>query len=183
MLAVSLDGRLMVSLVLQQPSSRVFQTAEMGTRPHQVRACPFSLFSLRFPLLGWRRTKPNELIIGQPLANNPINHRLEAVSIVSLSSVEAESLFVKIANQVERFNIDVSSFDCSLQETPEVFNAIGVNMSFDISLSMVNDFMDILSIQVIIGRQSISDKIATCFNGLPDCWGIVLRLVSASILV
>jgi len=42
-----------------------------------------------------RRT-PNELIVGQPLAGNPINHTLESVSIVTLTSVEAEGILYEV---------------------------------------------------------------------------------------
>ena len=42
---------------------------------------------------------------------------------------------------MERFNIDVSSFDGPLQDAPEVLDSVGVNMSFDIGFGMVNSFV------------------------------------------
>ena len=166
------------SWVQKQACQLSVQNAETEIHSPVAEECPLASFPRFLPLLGWRRSRPNELIIGQPLASNAVDYGLESVSIVSLPSVESESLFVKIPNQVEWLNTDISSLDCSLQETPKVFNAIGVNMTSDISLSVVNYFMDILGVQVIIGRQGISDKIATCFNRLPDRMG---DCVSASI--
>jgi len=49
-----------------------------------------------FPLLGWRRTA-NELIISQPLPCNSIDYRLEAVSIITTTSIETKCLFVKVS--------------------------------------------------------------------------------------
>ncbi len=40
-----------------------------------------------------------------------------------------ESLFVQIAEQVERLNADVRAFDRALEEAPEVFQPVCVDMA------------------------------------------------------
>ena len=43
-------------------------------------------------------------------------------------TLEPERFFVQVAEQMERFNADVSSFERAFHETPEVLNAVGVNV-------------------------------------------------------
>ena len=148
-----------------QPSLPVPQNAEMGTHPPEWGDCPFSLFSLRFPLLSRRRIKSYKFIISQPLIDNSSNYVLKASRVNIFAAVEAEGLFIKITSQMTRLNADISPFDCPLQKTPEVLNTIGMDVSSYISLSMVNNFMDILLVQIAIWGQRICDKVTASFNG------------------
>ncbi len=86
---------------LQRPSSQAVQNAEMGTHSPVRGACPFAPFSFRFPLLGWRRTDPNELIVGQPLTSNSVYYGLKPSSIIVFTAIKTEGLLIKIANQME----------------------------------------------------------------------------------
>ena len=131
-----------------QPSLPFVQTVRRGFHP-SARFYPFAEFSLRFPLLYLRRTT-DELIVSQPFSSDSIDHRLKASRVIIFTSIKTESLFVKIPSQMEWVNINVSPSNCTFQETPEVLNAIGMNMSFDVSLCVVNNFVDILTIQVIV---------------------------------
>src|SRR4030042_440025 len=151
------------SSVLTQPSLQAVKNTETASHFLVMEECPLVSFPRFLPLLGWPRSSPNKLIVSQSLAKNTIDYGLESVGVIGFPSIEAESLFVKVFGQMKCFNADVGSFDCSFQETPEVFNTIGVNMTVDVSLSVVNDLVDILGVQIIIGRERIGDKVATLF--------------------
>jgi hypothetical protein len=116
-----------VLLEQQQVPWRDAQTSEMASRSSVV-PYPFCLLPLRLPLfcLGWRRFS-NEFFIGDPLVEDRTYNALKSVSIVNLSVIEPIALFIKIPEEVERLNTDISAFDGSLYQTPEVFNTVGVH--------------------------------------------------------
>lgn len=68
----------------------------------------------------------------QLLVSNSASHDLfhdsgEALRISGFAIVIAESLFVKVPEQMERLNTDVGSVQTTLQETPEVLHCVRVN--------------------------------------------------------
>ena len=56
---------------------------------------------------------------------------------------------------MEWFDTNVGSRDAALQQAPEVFEAVSVNLPVYVLLGMVNDFMGVLGSQSVIGRQSV----------------------------
>src|SRR5437762_9236862 len=56
---------------------------------------------------------------------------------------------------MEWFNTNVSSTESTLEKTPEVLKAIGVNLPTDVSFRMVNDFMSEILFESFIGEQLI----------------------------
>src|SRR5271169_1781797 len=58
-------------------------------------------------------------------------------------------------NQVERFHAHVGSLDSTLEQTPEVFESVGVNLSINVRLSMVNDLVGESGLQALIGHEGI----------------------------
>lgn len=81
---------------------------------------------------------------------------LKSKSIVSkFPKVIPEHLFIQIPEQVERFHAHVGSLDSTLEQTPEVFESVGVNLSINVRLSMVNDLVGESGLQVLIGQEGI----------------------------
>jgi len=79
--------------------------------------------------------------------------------------VVPEHLFVKIPEQVERLNTHVGSLDSALQERPEVFEAIGVDLPINIFLCMVDYLvLEILMLQSLIGHKCIGINRTTRFD-------------------
>ena len=74
-------------------------------------------------------------------------------------------LFIKIAEQMKRLNINVSTLQSALEQAPEVFQAIGVDLSVNIMFRMVNRLVnEVLLVQSPIGEQGIGIDRALCFN-------------------
>lgn len=111
----------------------------------------------RFPLpcLRWRRIQPNEVIIGETLASKRVTNASEAASIVSLSVIEPEYLFVQVAEEMEWLDAYIGALDCSLQEAPKVLNAVCVNLAIDIPLGMVNNAMIVIGLEVSVRQEGV----------------------------
>ena len=98
----------------------------------------------RFPLhcrLRKSGIATSELGPCQPLSDESGDGFQESPLICVLPFIEAESLFVQVAEKVEGFDADIRSLDRPLQETPEVFQSVRVNAVFHIALGMVNDLV------------------------------------------
>jgi len=79
--------------------------------------------------------------------------------------VIAEYLFVQIPEQVERFHVHVSSLEAALEQTPEVFESVGVNLSINVGLSMVYDLvLESLVLESLIGHERIGIDGAACLD-------------------
>lgn len=55
-----------------------------------------------------------------------------------------ECLFVKIAEQVKRFHADVGPSDAAFQQTPKVFQTVGVDSTVHVSNGVVNDLVSVI---------------------------------------
>lgn len=107
------------------------------------------------PALRWRRIGPNELLVGQSLADDVGGNVFESVPVHVMAGVESEHLLVKVSEQVERLHTDVGSLDGALQQRPEVLHAIGVNLAVNVFFGMVNDLVLILVTEQDVGAVSI----------------------------
>src|SRR5208282_2516435 len=95
--------------------------------------------------------------IGEALSDYVRGNVLETKSIVSqFPQVEAEHLLIQIPEEVEGFHAHVGSLNSTLQEAPEVFESVGVNLPVYVFLGVVNYLMlEILMLQALIGEQRI----------------------------
>lgn len=81
---------------------------------------------------------PGELFVGQPTPYNVAHHEHEAVKIRHVPVIVAKRLLVKVAEQVERFDRHLGSFQTALQKTPEVLKAVRVDIPVDVLNRVVN---------------------------------------------
>lgn len=117
-------------------------------------------FMPRFPL-DWRRScKPDELIITQPLTSNVTSYSAESLLIVALAMVESERFFSQVSEQVEVLHAYIGSFDSPLQERPEVFHAVCMDVPSDIGFGVVDDFVNVLILKAFVGLERIREDFA-----------------------
>ena len=110
---------------------------------------------------------------GQALTEDFADGHIEAVRIIQRivfgrTVVIAEYLFVKVTKQMEWFDTNVASGDAALQQTPEVFQPVGVNLPVNVFLGVVNDFVGVFLSQPIVGLQCIRVESRTSFDMLFD---------------
>src|SRR5579884_563811 len=70
--------------------------------------------------------------------------------------VETEHLLIQIAEQMERLNTDVGSCNPTLEQRPEVFEPVRVNLPVNVLLRMVNNFVSVIPRQSVIREQRVS---------------------------
>jgi len=103
----------------------------------------------------------------QALSDDLAHSHIKAVTIgqrlpvAILPVVEAKRLFIEIAEQVEGFHADVSSVQSALQQAPEVFHRVRMDVAANVLNSMVNHLMSVIGLQPIVGQQKIGVDGAT----------------------
>lgn len=85
-----------------------------------------------------------------------------------LAEVVPENLFIQIPEQVERFNADIGSLEAALQQAPEVFKSVGVNLPINVLFRMVNNLVGVVGFEPVVGRQGVSIDRAPRCNVEPD---------------
>jgi len=71
----------------------------------------------------------DELLVGHAPSDNLLHRCNEPLGVRQFPIVEPERLLVQIPEQMERFDAHVRPLDATLQETPEVFHAVGVDLA------------------------------------------------------
>jgi hypothetical protein len=109
------------------------------------------------------------LLVGETATDHLAHDLLEAVRIVFvLAVVEAKGLLVKVTKEMEGFNAHIGSAQAALQEAPEVFESVGVNLPVYIRYRMVDDLMSVLGLESVIRFQVVAVKCCTRFDVLPN---------------
>src|SRR6266576_3846766 len=109
------------------------------------------------PLLASRRCEAqvcaSQVAVGEAAVHDGAHHIYEAASVI-----EPMDLFVKVRGDVERVNADVGALDGALQERPEVFKTVGVDLPLDIAMGVVHDLMLIHFLQALVGPEGVSKE-------------------------
>lgn len=155
---------------LKYPSA-VSTTVDSKPDGWSHRAFPFYHADLGFTfprfcrlVFGGQHRFSGEFIVGQPFAGDLANSEVKALGIGHLAIVEAERLLVDIAEQMERFHADVGSVQSTLQETPEVFHPVSVDVSVCVLHGVIDDGVLIVALQSIVRKKFIGEDCATSFH-------------------
>ncbi len=104
----------------------------------------------------WKRITPikvDELFIRQPLADHATHnvHETASVAVLVLALVESIRLLIAIPEQMKRLYVNVSPFQASLEQRPEVFQFVRVHVALRVALQMVNDLAVVIFGKIIVG--------------------------------
>src|SRR5713226_5137449 len=100
-----------------------------------------------------------------------ISHRLSPIVIPKRG-------LIQIPGQVKRFNAHVGSANAAFQETPEVFESVGMNTTAYIAAGVVNHFMRVVRGQSLIRKKCVRTKKTLRRDVLSD---LCLQSISAAI--
>ena len=114
-----------------------------------------SRFSHLAGKLGVCETLPGD-VGGQALKPVRILERLLAVIV-------AKHLLVEITEKVKRLHADIGSIDPTLQEAPEVLDAVSVDVIPDVGFGVVDNHVDVNFAQALVGTQCIAVKRSSDF--------------------
>jgi hypothetical protein len=95
--------------------------------------------------------------VGQSLTDNAAQHTLEANPVAGFTVVESPDLFGDVAGQVERRNSGVRSANRPLQQTPEVFHAVDVNLADGVATGVVDHLVEVRQRQVAVSAGAIGE--------------------------
>jgi hypothetical protein len=99
----------------------------------------------------------------EPLADDLTHGKVKAFAVVQLAIIEAVHLFIEVTEQVERLNRNVGSVQAALQETPEIFHSIGVDVPVNVGHGVV-DHLVLKFVESVVGLQRIAVERGTCLN-------------------
>ena len=108
--------------------------------------------------------------VSQALPKDVRGNVLESQTIMrEFPKVVPENLFVQIPEEMERFDADVSALELALEQAPEIFKSVGVNLSVNVRLRMVYDLMlEPLVLESLIGHECIGVDRAACLDVCAD---------------
>lgn len=132
---------------------------------------PFGFLAIGNPLLKSHESTSvdlAELPVGDATARNMGHDRIEAGRVVILPGVEPESLLIDVALEVERRDRNISPLEHPLEKRPEVFESVGVNQPAHVFLSMIDGFMDEMSVKPVVGLCLIGEHVGTTGDVLMD---------------
>jgi hypothetical protein len=108
--------------------------------------------------------RSNQLVISYPPIHNLRQNGTESAEVIRLALIVAEGLLIKIPEQMERGNADVSSFEATLQEAPKVFQSVRVRLPIHVFNGMVNHLMKEITVKPVIGSQRIGVQSSASLN-------------------
>src|SRR6266516_3332283 len=103
-----------------------------------------------------RRLFASQLLESQTLAHDVTRSLDEAFRVLNLAVIESESLLVKVAEKMKWLYRNISSTEGSLEQTPKVFNSVGVNDSVNVPLGMIDHFVGVILIKLSIRAKRIA---------------------------
>jgi len=129
------------------------QTSRRVWADEEAQALP-----CRLPLR-WRRSQ-RRAITNQALVRHAPSHDSpqdfdKPLGVCRLARVEPEGFLVQVSEQVKRLDADVRALDRPLEQGPEVFEPIGVDVPAHVSLRVVDDFVLVLG-EPVVRREGIS---------------------------
>ena len=88
---------------------------------------------------------------------------LEAVAVISrilfsAAKVVPENLFIEVTEKMERFDANVGSLKPTLQERPEIFQSVCVNLPVHVPLRMVNHVVRVVADKSFVGLQPVAQE-------------------------
>src|SRR5712672_36510 len=99
----------------------------------------------------------SQYFVSEAASGDMRHYTMKALSVIRIPSmVVAEYLFVQITKHVERFNRNVRAFQSALEQAPEIFQPVGVNLPVHIALRMVNRLVNEIPIQSLIRKERIA---------------------------
>src|SRR5437773_2309286 len=87
-----------------------------------------------------------ELLVGEPPARDRIQSVYEAFATRLLASIEPECLLVEVAEEVERLDAHIRPPDGPLEEPPEIFHAVHMDVAVHVLNRVVYDFVCVVGL-------------------------------------
>jgi len=137
---------------------RVHLTRVTAAAPRFPRPCRNSLKQC------WRFRLAGQFLVSQSPSDDLRKRQGEASAVIVLAFVVAERLFVQIAEQMERLNTYVGSFQSALQQRPEILNSVRVDIAVYVAFGVIDYLMNVIGIQPVVRTPRIAENVRAAFN-------------------
>lgn len=160
--------------------------AQRFLNPQMNASTATSLGKLYFLLprpcrLRWKRVRGDifagQLREGKPLAENARDGFKKAAFVIFFALVEAKRLFVKVTGKMKRLYAHIGSLDCALEQAPEIFQPVRMDVALGVANRVVNHLMNVVGVHADIGAKCIGIKLRAFQHVLAD---IALHFMVAS---
>ena len=128
-----------------------------------------SIGLLRWSRRSWGHVCPDQFGVGEALTDDAGDRVNEPGNILGLTVIEAEHLLIEVPKQMKWFDRNVGALNATLQQAPEVLQPVGMDGPLGVALGMVNDLMDELLIQLLVGVEIVSENLRPRLAGGVDC--------------
>src|SRR5438034_10051772 len=81
----------------------------------------------------------NGVRVTQSFADISSESREEASLVVVFSFIEAKGLFIQVSEQMKGFDVHVGSFQGALEQAPEVFQTVRMDVTLGVANSVVDN--------------------------------------------
>src|SRR6185437_3127290 len=155
--------------------SQARRCAESKAARTQAERCP------RFPRpcrgrsksLALIRPLPRKRIEREPLTGYLAHSEFKPLgigkpSLPGLGVVVAERLLIQVAEQVERLDCNVGAVQPTFNEAPEVFHAVGVDLTVNVLGGVINDSAQESVLQPVVARMLVGHDLCATPNMLAD---------------
>ena len=133
----------------------------------RVSATPFAFDHLSDPHKA-RVVLLSENAVGKSLADGAAHCGLKPTSVVARAGVESERLLGRVALQVERGDRDVSPLERTLQQRPEVLQAVRVDRPFDVLAGMVDCGVQVRQAKLPVAGGRVGEDLCPVADVAPD---------------
>jgi hypothetical protein len=111
---------------------------------------------------------PDELTVGDPLADDAGSGRGEARRLRNLAAIEPRRGLGQVAVQVLGVDRVVGPVDHPLEQGPDVLQSVRVDSVLDVPLGVVDDSVDVLRVQPFVGEEGIGVNGGAWSDACPD---------------
>lgn len=108
----------------------------------------------------------SDFLVCESTPNDLLHDNCEPFGISELARVESKYLFIDVPEQVERLDTDVRSVQSALQQAPEVFHAVRMDLSLDIGFRVIDNLVRVILAQSKVGNHFVRVQMGTRFNVL-----------------
>lgn len=128
----------------------------LSTDKHNV---PHGLFDSHKPAV----VDSAQLTVGDSLANNGLKQDFEPASVSTFPIIEPPCLFFRVPISVNWRNVRPGAFDGSLQQAPEVFHAVRVNLTHNPFFPVIDGRVDEIAVEAGVRRCGVGEHFRSAF--------------------
>src|SRR5260370_39884511 len=108
------------------------------------------------------------MLVHKPPSGHVAKRFRETRAVRDLAAIEAESLLVHVAEQMERFDADIGALKTTLEQRPKILNSVRVDIALNVGFGVVNDLVRIVRFEATVTNPCIGEHLGPRFYVVAD---------------